>query len=181
MLPRCPGCALPLAFCICAEVPRLATRTRVVIVQHAAERGKASNTARLAAAALGCALHPYAVAGAPFDPAALDLGGAWLLFPDGPPAPPGPPPPTLVVVDGTWQQARRMVQRLPALRALPRLRLEGVAGERLRRPPRADGQSTLEALARALSLLGEPAAGADLLALHARFVAATRAANGTGA
>jgi DTW domain-containing protein YfiP len=85
---------------------------------------------------------------------------------------PGPPlaePPTRIVVpDGTWSQARRMLQRLPALQALPRLALPGPPpGLRLRRPHRGDGMSTLEAMAGALHALGRAQDAEALLALHA--------------
>jgi DTW domain-containing protein YfiP len=60
------------------------------------------------------------------------------------------------------------VQRVPALRRLPRLSLPGPdGGERLRTPTVKEGMSTIEAIARALELLGEPAAARALDAAHA--------------
>ena len=90
---------------MCALVPRVAARTRVVIVRHVLERWKPSNTARLAALALaGCEVWPYGGASHPdWD----SLGEeAWLLFPEAG-ARPAAAPRTLVVVDGSWPQARR--------------------------------------------------------------------------
>ncbi len=48
-LPRCEGCALPPSLCLCAELPVLAARTRVVLLMHHVELRKPSNTGRLLA------------------------------------------------------------------------------------------------------------------------------------
>jgi len=152
-------------------VPRLETRTRFVMLRHAAEIQRPTNTARWAALALPQArLLDYALPGRPFDDAPLRGEGAWVLFPSsGASAPPADPPRRVVVLDGSWSQARRMLQRIPALRTLPRLSLPPPAvGRRLRRPTVAGGMSTLEAVAGALRLLGEPEAADALEALHAR-------------
>ena len=47
---RCPRCLF--VPCLCADIPIVPTRTRVVIVRHHLERWRASNTGRLAALAL---------------------------------------------------------------------------------------------------------------------------------
>src|SRR5262245_64442388 len=48
----CPGCARPASVCLCAEVVRVPTRTRVVILQHPRESSVPIGTARLAELAL---------------------------------------------------------------------------------------------------------------------------------
>lgn len=138
------------------------------MVRHAAERNKQTNSARWAALALGCSVIDYAATEAPFDEAVLPADGAWLLFPAAEPTPPpAAPPRRLIVVDGTWQQARRMVLRLPRLRALPRLCLPPPPpGPRLRKPFDPQGMSTLEAIAGALELCGEPGPAAQLRGVH---------------
>jgi DTW domain-containing protein YfiP len=45
---RCPQCRLARPACLCALIPRLETRTRVVLVLHQLEDRKTSNTGRLA-------------------------------------------------------------------------------------------------------------------------------------
>ena len=167
--PPCPLCFFRGSPCFCPELPRVTARLEVVIVRHAAERNKQTNSARWAALALGCPVHEYAATTTPFDTSALALESAWLLFPGGEPtAAPAIPPRRLIVPDGTWQQARRMVARLPALRALPRLALPAPAhGLRLRRPREPTGMSTLEAIAAALELFGEPVPAAQLRDIHA--------------
>jgi DTW domain-containing protein YfiP len=66
---------------------------------------------------------------------------------------------TLVLLDGTWEQARKMWRASPALHLLPRLRLsvEGPSEYVVRSQPAAGCLSTLEAAAHALAALeGRP-------------------------
>jgi DTW domain-containing protein YfiP len=177
---RCVQCAFPPAACLCAEIPRVSTRLRLLVLRHAAERNKTTSSVRWAALALGCPVIDYAATPAPFDPGQLDLGGAWLLFPGADPTPPPAiPPRTLLVPDGTWQQARKMVLRQPALRALPRLTLgPGPPRPRLRRPHQPEGMSTLEAMAAALELCGEPQPAAQLRAVYDAAVRRTELLRG---
>ncbi|MFP2924084.1 tRNA-uridine aminocarboxypropyltransferase [Pyxidicoccus sp. 3LG] len=155
--PRCDRCFLASHLCLCAEIPRVETRTRFLLVQHVMELGKKSNTGRVASLALENSR--LLIHGSPveaFDATLLSEPDTWLLFPDGPTAPPDAPAPRqLVVLDGSWSQARRMTQRLPALRTLPRLVLPppepGML--RLRDPSHPSGMSTLDAIARAVAVL----------------------------
>lgn len=168
---RCPRCRFPPEFCLCPAIPRLAAPFRLVVVRHASERERMSNTARWAALALeGAEILEHALPGVPLDETLLRAPGAVALFPSPraeDAAVPAAPPPILVVPDGTWTQARRMMQRLPALQRLPRLSLAGPpAGLRLRRPPWPEGMSTLEAVAGALAAFGAGAASERLLGLH---------------
>ena len=167
---RCAACAFPSALCICSLIPRLEVPTRFVVLRHASEIPRLTSTARWAAIALaGSELLDYALPGPPLDGAALAAEGTWVLFPSARPTPPGGARPSRIVVpDGTWQQARRMIQRIPALRTLPRLSLPpAAAAPRLRRPPIAGGMSTLEAIAAALRFLGHAEEAERLLDLHA--------------
>ncbi len=168
--PRCRRCGLAEPLCVCAEVRPQATRTEIVIVRHAQERAKSSNTGRLAALALRRAtLFDHGLPDAPLDADSLARPGTWLLFPEGPAraAPPSPPPERLIVLDGTWPQARRMRQRIAALHGLPVLNLApGVNRPRMRRSPRAGHMATIEAIAAALQLLGDPDAASALLDLY---------------
>lgn len=170
---RCPRCAFPLDACLCAEIPRLRTAWRFVILRHASEIPRMTNSGRWVALALeGSVLHDHARDGVPASDEGLrGLVGdapAALLFPS-PHAAALPPAGlrTIVVPDATWSQARRMVQRLGPLRTLPRLSLPPApAATRMRQPTVAGGMSTLEAVAAALDLLGDGAAASRLRALH---------------
>ncbi|HVK72226.1 MAG TPA: tRNA-uridine aminocarboxypropyltransferase [Kofleriaceae bacterium] len=167
---RCPRCCFRREVCLCAELPRVEARTRVVIVRHHTERFRASNSGRLAHLALAGSELRDVFAPGPGEarPEASDLGigaGAWLLFPEGEPrtVAPAPPPRELVVLDATWHQARRMRQRLPALRGLPVLSLATLAtAARMRRSPDPGRVSTIEAIAAALRLLEGDAVAAPL-------------------
>lgn len=174
---RCPRCLLQRRVCLCAAIPTVATRTRIVIVRHHLERWRSSNSGRLAHFALPNS--EIVEHGGDAGTAALPaLDGAWLLFPEGEPTvrAPVPPPRQLVVLDATWSQARRMYRKLAALRGLPILRLPDgdMPAARLREAPSPGRVSTIEAIARALRLLEDDACAAPLEALFA--VAVARAA-----
>ena len=174
---RCRACFFPDALCICPSVVPQATGVEVVIVRHAMERWRTSNTARWIPLALSRARvvdHGLRLGDAPLEPL---VDGGWLVFPGAAnQRPEGPPPRRLVFVDGSWSQARRMVQRLDALRTLPRLSLPPppVDVPRLRRERSTAHMSTIEAVGLALALVGEPAAAADLATLHALAVERAR-------
>ncbi len=166
----------------------MATRTRFLLLRHASELHRPTNSGRWAALALpGARVIDYALPGPAPDLSALGAPGSAVLFPSphatapgaaratdrsGEPASAGGsgPPNQVVVLDATWAQARRMLQRLPALRIMPRLalrpRLEGHPLP-MRESTVRGGLSTLEAVAAALHQLGEEEAGAALDALHA--------------
>jgi DTW domain-containing protein YfiP len=175
---RCPQCWLRTAFCICAEIPRVLTRTEVVVVRHEREGWKSTGTARVAVQALANArLLEYADDGSATDAELREASlGAAVLFPDNdalaPTATLATPPSRLIVLDGTWRQTRRMLKRLPSLAAVPRLVLPPKADAPLRLRESDDplGRSTLEAIADALHLLEGEAASRPLHALHALFV-----------
>ena len=161
--------------CYCALLPRLDTTTRVVILQHTRERDVAIGTARMASLCLPHAELHVGVDWADHAPLGRALGDATrppiLLYP-GPGArdilrEPPTGPVTLVVVDGTWAQARRVVRDSPNLRALPRygFTTPEPSRYRIRREPRAEYCSTIEALMHVLGVLeGDPPRFRALLA-----------------
>jgi DTW domain-containing protein YfiP len=171
----CPRCLVQQ--CLCAEVPVVATRTRIVIVRHHLEQHRSSNTARLAHLALpnSAIVDHGGFGGIAKLP---DLTGAWLLYPLGEPmvATPAEPPAQLVVLDGSWSQARRMYRKLP-IRGLPILRLPDapMAVARLRESPGPGQVSTIEAIAAALRLLEGEAQATPLERLFALAVERARA------
>lgn len=171
----CARCRRPAGFCYCAQLPTLPTTSRVVILQHPRERDMAIGTARMARLCLPNAkLHVGAhwdghpgLAAALADPSYPPI----LLYP-GPDArdllaePPAGPV-TLVVVDGTWSQARTVVRDNPVLHALPRYAFAAPEPSRyrIRREPRAEYCSTIEAVMYALGALeGDPARFEAMLA-----------------
>ncbi|MBI5067627.1 MAG: DTW domain-containing protein [Deltaproteobacteria bacterium] len=177
---RCPGCLFRPEDCLCAEIPRLTPPVPFLILRHASEIRRTTNSGRWAATALAAPVLDYGRAGTEaLDEAPLSVPGTWVLFPSPEPTPPSAGlPRRLVVLDASWSQARRMIQRVPALQAMPRLSLPAPAAERLRAPTVAGGMSTLEAVARALAWLGRPEDAARLDALMAAAVARQRRLRG---
>jgi DTW domain-containing protein YfiP len=171
---RCAGCWLHHSLCLCALVPRLEPRTRLVLLVHQLELRKPTNTGRLAARCL--AGSEVVVRGGPLpaDPSSWASAAApVLLFPDATAQPlerwrDWPHPVTLIVPDGTWRQAARARHRYPALAAVPCASLPASAPSvyRLRRSVRPGRLSTLEAIARALGVLEGPALEEPLLHIH---------------
>lgn len=159
---------------MCDVVPRLATRTEVLIVRHVAEERLTSNTGRFVALALSNSRILEYGGGAEFDDSALRGGGGVLLYASIGAQKPRPEGEVrrLIVLDGSFRQARRMYKRIDALRELPELALPppAVVPLRLRQPPSAHGLSTLEAVAHALALLEGAELAAPLHALQAELV-----------
>jgi DTW domain-containing protein YfiP len=175
----CARCRRPQSVCWCASLTTIETATRVVILQHPREEDMPIGTARMAALCLPRAsLH----VGVRWDESA-ELRAA-LSDPARPPillwpgegardilAEPPARPVTLVVVDGTWSQAKTIVRDNPVLAALPRyaFRTPEPTHYRIRREPRAEYVSTIEALMHVLGALeGDPARFRALLVpMHA--------------
>jgi len=170
----CGRCRRPTSVCYCDALPRIETRTRVVILQHPRERDMPIGTARMASLCLPQAALHVGVRWADSAPLARALGDPArppiLLYP-GPGArdilrdPPAGPV-TLVVVDGTWSQAKTVVRDNPLLQALPRYAFATPEPSqyRIRKEPRAEYVSTIEALMHVLGVLeGDPAPFRSLL------------------
>ena len=149
--------------CYCALLPRLETTTRVVILQHRRERDMPIGTARMAKLCLPQAELHVGVdwsASAPLARALADPQRPPVLLYPGPDArdilrdPPAGPV-TLVVIDGTWGQAKSVVRDNPCLHALPRYAFAApeLSRYRIRREPRAEYCSTIEALMHVLGVL----------------------------
>lgn len=143
----------------------MATRTRLALILHQREWKKSTNTGRLALLALDNACHLLrGQPETPLDLAALDdpARRLLLLFPreDAVPLTPAlvaedPRPVTLVVPDGNWSQARRVVRREPLLASTPAvLPPPGPPTRyRIRDETTEEGMATAEAIARALGVL----------------------------
>lgn len=167
---RCPACRMPPFACFCVQIRAVPTRTRVLVVRHAAEINKTSNTGRLAHLLLSnSALVDHGVEGQPVDLTG-HLGDHPFVLAAGA-TPLGDPPQvsTLVVIDSTWATAKSMRWRIPPLPSVPTLSLPApvVAPLRMRRGVEPEQMATIEAIAAALDFLGEPEPAAHLRALFA--------------
>lgn len=178
----CAACGKRAALCVCAGLVPLDNRVFVLILQHPQEQDRDLGTARLlrlqlrhARLAVGLSWRNLESAlgeggGDPARWAVLYLGGlaergdrpAPLLVLD----PKGAPLPDqagaraqlegIVLLDGNWSQAKALWWRNPWLLRLRRIRLAPdfrSAYGKLRREPRREALSTLEAGAFALSVL----------------------------
>lgn len=174
--PRCEGCRLPVALCVCAELPRVAVRTRVVVVMHRREAITSTNTGRLAARVIeGARVRVRGAIDAP-EEAPMPAGRKLALFPREGARVLAPDDATdglvLFVPDGTWGQARRLVTRDADVRLAEAVALPPVSPSRyaLRRNRREGTVSTLEAIAAALGVLEGPEVEATLLGVLDLFV-----------
>jgi DTW domain-containing protein len=176
----CPACGKPPPLCVCDGIVAIPNRCSVLILQHPQEKAEALGTARLvvchledAVLAIGLSWPGLAAAlGRPADPhrwAVLYLGSAKpfelapsreILALDGK----GQPLPDqeaalrhlqgIVVLDGSWSQAKTLWWRNPWVLKCRRIVLGPRQPSRygaLRREPRRDSLSTLEAVALLLS------------------------------
>jgi DTW domain-containing protein len=150
------------SLCVCPLIPRLETRTRVLLVIHRYEHRKPSNTGRLALECLpNSAIVVRGHESQPTDALAVDPASqALLLFPHEDAVPLRADhaqgrPVTLIVPDGTWRQASKVRQRVPGLREVPCVSLppDVPSVYRLRAEAHGHGLATLEAIARALGIL----------------------------
>lgn len=178
----CPRCLKPASLCICADVVALDNRVALLILQHPQEQDRALGTARLTALHLKNAVFKVGLSwpslakalGRPAEPrrwgvlylgsakaadlaagreiVALDRKGEALRDQDtalddldG-----------VILLDGTWAQAKALWWRNPWMLKCVRLVLGPRRPSRygkLRREPRADSLSTIEAAALVLSRL----------------------------
>lgn len=191
---RCTGCRAPQDGCFCAALNPIPCQTKVLVVMHALERFRPTNTGRFATQLLeGAELRVRGARDSRLTQVPLQLDDldpadpSLLLLHPGPAATPldgdfrpTPGPVRLVVPDGTWTQTRQMLRREPKLKALRQVSLP--AGKpsvyALRRGVHADGLCTLEAIARALRALGEPEPAAELERVVLLCVRAGMAARG---
>lgn len=156
----CARCLRPVLVCVCSHVPHLSTlNTNVVLLQHPRESRNGIGTARLAHLALPGSLLK---AGLDFSQdaevqATVTAAPTFVLFPGDNAIPISALPAveriTLVVVDGTWWQAKKLIKLNPWLAALPRVAFSPTrpSDYRIRKQPAAHCVSTIEALAEVLS------------------------------
>ncbi len=164
----CYRCFKSARLCVC-DVEPVDVRTRVWIVQHPAERQHPINTARLTA--LGLSRASIDVAWNAVLPKPRDLEPSTaVLFPseesrDLETLSESERPRGLIVLDGTWSQARKLYLRNDWLRALPHVQLRPRAPSRyrIRKQPREGYLSTLEATVAALRVLEPSHSGLESL------------------
>jgi DTW domain-containing protein YfiP len=171
---ECPDCRKPASVCVCDRSTKLEIRPRVLVLQHPQEQDRLLGTVpileRMIGAVRRVGLSWPNLASALGD----EIGGRWaVIWPSQLPRPLAAeelgrpfvriggtdPIDGLLVLDGTWTQAKALWWRNPWLLKLDRVVLHPTEPSiygRLRREPRAQYVSTLEAVADALVGIGEP-------------------------
>jgi DTW domain-containing protein len=166
---RCLQCLMHEPLCICAIIPNIETQTKVVLIVHSREIKKPSNTGGLACKALNNSqVVIRGIKDQPLDQAEIVSPDAQniFLFPTEESIPiktwcnsfKNPDKPVrLIVPDGNWSQAARVLRRLPGSSLVQPVNIPiGEPSEyMLRKEPlrRPEGMATLEAIARTLELL----------------------------
>ena len=166
----CYRCFKVAAACVCGDIQRVENRTGVIVLQHPRERRHPFGTARFAR--LGLERVELRVC-SPKSPEALARASVLppdtaFLYPspgarDVEDIPPGERPAHIVVVDGTWQHAHSILHAAPWLRTLPCVRVtpRQPSEYRVRREPRAECLSTIEAIVATLRALEPDTQGLD--------------------
>jgi DTW domain-containing protein YfiP len=167
--PVCYRCFKPRRACICASIQRVANQTGIIILQHPHERFHPIGTVRIARLGLAkvrveaCA--PWADGSAlcaqpPARTALLypTVGARELAA-----LPATERPQHLVVLDGTWHQAKKIYAAHNWLHDLPHVRLTPSAPSRyrIRTAPNEEYLATLEAIVHALRIIEPHTPGLD--------------------
>jgi DTW domain-containing protein YfiP len=151
--------------CLCGELTRVAISTHVICVLSRSEQWKTTNTGHLASLVLDrCELRVRGDDNDPLDTSDLadPSRRTFVMFPaddarvlDRALVDADPRPIRLVVPDATWKQARRIMKRVPALHAAPKivLPLADPSRYRLRKHAREGGLCTYEAIMEALCII----------------------------
>lgn len=157
---ECYRCFRAASVCICDRVPVIDNRTGVLVLQHHRELLHPIGTARIARLGFkNVSVHvaqrhqQLAIDVCPPENCsvlypATDAINVSELAPENNPS-------HLIVLDGTWSQARRMYRANPWLHELPHLAIDPAAPSRyrVRKQPRAGCLSTIEALVYALGII----------------------------
>jgi DTW domain-containing protein YfiP len=154
----CARCLRPQSMCYCRELVTIRSNLRFVILQHPLERRKTIGTARLAHLLLEDSILISDVDFSSNKTVELSYPGKRR---------------TIFVIDGTWSCATKIMRLNPALGALPRicLRAQEKSEYSIRRQPRPDCLSTIEAIQRVIQILDPAVESQNLLTLFRKMVA----------
>lgn len=188
--PSCKLCGLPANTCICSRIPILTTQAQIWILSTEKEFWRPSNTARLLKQ-----MNPESTEIFLWErtrkPEALlnkiidQHYEPYLLFPAESEAerqrqvayPISNRTPAFIIIDGTWQEARKIIRKSAYLNALPMISLipEKASSFTLRRGVKAGNLCTLEAAMEVLKLAGEPESAAAMERVYQLFLKSYKA------
>ncbi|BBW91258.1 DTW domain-containing protein [Pseudoalteromonas sp. PS1M3] len=159
----CTRCNFALNTCVCSAIETITNKVKVIILQHPSEEKIAKNTAKLLDLSLTDCEIIKGENSADFSMLnSLPKESTVLLYPNENATCLDEPSSTkhkhithLIVIDGTWKKAYKILQLTPALNQFRTVSFNKLPKNRytIRKAPRADSLSTLEAVAHSLSLI----------------------------
>lgn len=154
----CPSCGLRYQ-CICDHSPKLLSSTQIALLTHPNEIQRATNTGKLLTHSLpNCQVHIWDRVNPPTELIKqIAEQPSYLLFPSAEAIEVSElqasikphesrNSPLFIILDGTWQEAKKMLNKSPWLQVLPKVVLssEQTSNYRLRRNQEAGNLCTCE-------------------------------------
>ena len=196
---HCQDCYRPCEVCWCKHLPSppIQCRTKVIVLQHPRETRRAIRTCRMLELGLrpgSCLVFEGTSFSCENSPVSslINQPNTFLLYPgkeaicldnlccmkDGQES--AGEAMTLVLLDGSWREAKAILRNSPLLQTLPRLTLkDGEPSEYVvRSQPALGGLSTLEAAARAIEALEQQPGLVDSLLAPLRALCNTQIHHG---
>jgi len=163
---RCLNCRMHFHLCVCDLMPKFDVKTRLVVLMQRTEFNFLSNTGRFIPKILPNSEIRFR---GTLDQVPLKTGGMiptdaqpFVLFPAGNAevltksfVSKLKKPMMLIIPDGNWRQAVKIIKRVDALHGIPKVILpdDKPSRYRLRVSPREKGVCTYEAIARAMGII----------------------------
>jgi len=173
----CSGCERPLKTCLCDDLVELSCNYQLIILQDPKEAKHALSSAPLLARSI---IGAKLIVGEQFDPETI-LGKNWkdesvLVFPTDNSLTASKASTLdfkhLILLDGTWRKVARLLHLNPWLAEIPSLAIEANNNSEytIRKSPREDGLSTIEAAVQVLNGLHEKKDFTPILAAFHKMI-----------
>lgn len=157
--PTCLKCFRPRSHCLCDVMSSFEAHCNVLILQHPAERRKYYSTAKLVTNLIS---NSKRIRGIEFSAEEIasqfDSKKTYLLYPSAEAVDcvdiPLTKDDTVIVLDGTWVEARKILYKSPHLKSFPHLTFKAplVSNYQIRKQPRENYLSTIESIGHLLKL-----------------------------
>ncbi|MEH6452332.1 MAG: tRNA-uridine aminocarboxypropyltransferase [Psychromonas sp.] len=148
----CEHCFKAISACICKTIQSIDNQHFLHVLQDPSEEKKAIGTARILDLSLQ---RSKTTVGEYFDPANFILDNSYLVFPSEQAIPASElaqrtqidSNSQFILLDGSWKKAYKLLMSNPFLQALPKVAIDvdKKSAYRIRKSPREDGLSTVEA------------------------------------
>jgi len=149
---NCANCLKASSACICGTIKTINNVNRLHILQDPSEEKKAIGTARILKLSL---TNVQLTIGELFNDLDFDVNNSYLLFPSENATPAESLTDSFeintdsqfILLDGSWKKAYKLLMNNPFLQQLPKvsINVDEKSNYRLRKSPREDGLSTVEA------------------------------------